>query len=214
MSGSLELHNVACERGGRRLFSGLSRSIHPGELLRVQGDNGAGKTSLLRMMCGLMEPAEGQLLWRGQPTGSLKEELGRELIYLGHAAALKDDLSALENLQVACTLSGQPTSEPAARRALTAAGLRDHERTPVRKLSQGQRKRSALARLALVHARPDLPPSMPLWVLDEPFNSLDSKATAWLVGLIKTQLQQGGLVVLTSHQTVALDEMPHQVLAL
>jgi heme exporter protein A len=81
-------------------------------------------------------------------------------------------------------------------------------------LSQGQRKRSALARLALGHAAPRKPPSMPLWVLDEPFNSLDSNATAWLVGLIKTQLQQGGLVVLTSHQTVTLDEMPHQVLAL
>lgn len=214
MSGSLELHNVACERGGRRLFSGLSRSIQPGQLLRVHGDNGAGKTSLLRMICGLMEPAEGELLWRGQQTSRLKEELGRELIYLGHAAALKDDLSPLENLQAACTLSGQPTPELAARRALIAAGLRGHELTPVRKLSQGQRKRSALARLALGHAATRKPPSMPLWVLDEPFNSLDSNATAWLVGLIKTQLQQGGLVVLTSHQTVALDEMPHQVLAL
>ncbi len=212
MSGGLNLRNVACERGGRRIFSGLSQSMRPGQLLRVQGDNGAGKTSLLRMICGLMEPTEGQLLWRGQPTWALKEELGRELIYLGHAAALKDELSPLENLLAACLLAGQPATEHEASRALVAAGLRGHERTSVRKLSQGQRKRSALARLALGQAATH--PLMPLWVLDEPFNSLDSSATAWLVGLIKTQLQQGGIVVLTSHQTVALDDTPHQVLAL
>lgn len=213
MSGGLDLQDAACERGGRRLFSALTQSIHPGELLRVQGDNGAGKTSLLRMICGLLEPTEGKVMWRGQPTIALKEELGRELIYLGHAAALKDELSPLENLQMACLLAGQPTTEPQATRALAAAGLRGHERTVVRKLSQGQRKRSALARLALASPNASLCRA-PLWVLDEPFNSLDSTATAWLVGLIKTQLHQGGLVVLTSHQTVALDDTPHQVLAL
>ncbi len=212
MSGRLDLRDLTCERGGRRLFGGLSRSVLPGQLLRVQGDNGAGKTSLLRMICGLMEPAQGQVLWRGQPTSTLQEELGRELIYLGHAAALKDDLSPLENLQAACTLAGQPATEKEASDALAAAGLRGHEHTPVRKLSQGQRKRSALARLALAQTSPGAP--MPLWVLDEPFNSLDSNATGWLVGLIKTQLEQAGVVVLTSHQTVALDDMPHQVLAL
>ena len=210
MSGGLDLQNVACERGGRRLFSGLTLSIQPGQLLRVQGNNGAGKTSLLRMICGLVEPIEGKLMWRGQPTWALKEELGRELIYLGHAAALKDELSPLENLQSACLLAAQSTTEPDAKRALAAAGLRGYEKTVVRKLSQGQRKRSALARLAL--GQPSS--NMPLWVLDEPFNSLDSAAADWLVSLIKTQLQQGGVVVLTSHQTVALDDTPHQVLAL
>jgi heme exporter protein A len=212
MSVGLDLRNVACERGGRRLFSGLTQSIHAGQLLRVQGDNGTGKTSLLRMICGLMEPIEGQLLWRGQKTSALREELGRELIYLGHAAALKDELSPLENLLTACLLAGQPATEHEANRALAAAGLRGHERTPSRKLSQGQRKRSALARLLL--AQTSSSTQMPLWVLDEPFNSLDATATAWLVGLIKTQLQQGGIVVLTSHQTVALDDTPHQVLTL
>lgn len=216
MSDGLDLQNVACERSGRRLFSAVTQSIGPGQLLRVQGNNGAGKTSLLRMICGLMEPTEGKLLWRGQQTNALKDELGRELIYLGHAAALKDDLSPLENLQVACTLSGQPTAERAARQALAQAGLRGHENTAVRKLSQGQRKRSALARLAMGHVSPSpqKSPSVSLWVLDEPFNSLDGTATSWLVGLIQTQLQQGGVVVLTSHQSVALDDMPHQVLAL
>lgn len=216
MSGELDLQNVACERGGRRLFRGVTQSISLGQLLRVQGDNGAGKTTLLRMICGLMEPTEGKLMWRGQRTTALKEELGRELIYLGHSAALKDDLSPLENLQAACLLAGQPITEQEARSALEAAGLRGYHNTLVRKLSQGQRKRSALARLALgqVGSHPQIPPNMALWVLDEPFNSLDSNAAAWLAGLIKTQLQQGGMVVLTSHQTVALDGTPHQVLAL
>ena len=216
MSGELDLQNVACERGGRRLFSGLTQSISLGELLRVQGHNGAGKTTLLRMICGLMEPIEGKVTWRGQRTTALKEELGRELIYLGHSAALKDDLSPLENLQTACLLAGQPIAEQEARSALAAAGLRGYEKTLVRKLSQGQRKRSALARLALgqLGSHPQMSPKMALWVLDEPFNSLDSAATAWLAGSIKTQLRQGGLVVLTSHQSVALDDTPHQVLAL
>lgn len=209
----LELKNVSCARGARTLFSGVICQLQPGQLLRVQGDNGAGKTTLLRMICGLMEPTEGKVLWRGQPTITLREELGHELVYLGHAAALKDELSPLENLQVTCLLAGHPTTEPQATRALAAAGLRSHERTVVRKLSQGQRKRSALARLALASPNASFC-RVPLWVLDEPFNSLDSTATAWLVGLIKTQLHQGGLVVLTSHQTVALDDTPHQVLAL
>jgi heme exporter protein A len=209
----LELNDVACVRATHTLFTGVTCQLWPGQLLRVQGDNGAGKTSLLRMICGLMEPTEGTVMWRGRSTIALKEELGRELIYLGHAAALKDELSPLENLQVACLLAGQPTTELEATRALAAAGLRGHERTAVRKLSQGQRKRSALARLAL--ASPNVSfCRVPLWVLDEPFNSLDSTATAWLVGLIKTQLHQEGLVVLTNHQTVALDDTPHQVLAL
>ena len=211
MSALLALTALACERGGRRLFSDVSLELGAGELLRVEGANGAGKTSLLRMLCGLMEPAAGQVLWRGQKVTSLREEFGRELIYLGHAAALKDELSPLENLQVACTLAAQPGTAQGARQALAAAGLRGLEHTPVRRLSQGQRKRSALARLALAQASGQ---GAALWILDEPFNALDDQAAAWLVGLVSKQLQQGGLVVLTSHQSVALNGTPQQVLAL
>ena len=154
MNYALDLQDVACERGGRRLFSGLTLGLRPGQLLRVDGANGAGKTSLLRLICGLLAPAQGQVLWRGQAVATLREELGRELIYLGHASALKDDLSPLENLQVASTMGGQAASLVEAQRALAAAGLQGDEHTPVRRLSQGQRKRSALARLALLSGSP------------------------------------------------------------
>ena len=204
MTATLELRALGCARGGRELFSGLSRSVAAGQLLRVTGANGSGKTSLLRMVCGLLAPAQGQVLWRGQAPGKQAEEFGRQLVYLGHAAALKDDLSALENLQIACLLGGLVVDMAQARAALREAGLSGRERVPARQLSQGQRRRVALARLVLAT-------DVPLWVLDEPFNALDTAATAWLCGLIAAQLARGGVVVLTSHQVVELDDLPGQV---
>ena len=211
MTLGLRVEKLACTRGSRQLFDNLSVEVRPGELLRVHGANGAGKTSLLRMLCGLMEPTEGQILWRGHKVTAQREAFGRELIYLGHAAALKDDLSPIENLQAASTLAGQTTSLQEARRALIDAGLRGHENTLVRRLSQGQRKRSALARLVLANSAPQL---TPLWVLDEPFNALDSMATAWLSSLMQDHLQRQGMVVLTSHQSVPLGNTPQKVLSL
>lgn len=196
----LELHGVACVRGGRTLFEQLDCRVAAGRLLRVRGVNGAGKTSLLRMVCGLLPAAEGQVLWRGEAIRDLAEQFGRELVYLGHAAALKDDLSALENLQAACLIGGVVVSREQAQQALTAAGLPGRWRAPARQLSQGQRRRVALARLVLSAAAP-------LWVLDEPFNALDTAASDWLSGLLQRHLAQGGVVVLTSHQDVALDAL-------
>lgn len=207
MSAGLALDRVACVRGGRTLFSGLDVQLGAGQLLRVAGANGAGKTSLLRLMCGLLLPTEGEVRWRGQSLAAQRERWGRDLVYLGHAAALKDDLSPLDNLQTACTLGGHDVTRAEARQALGDAGLRGFERTPVRHLSQGQRRRCGLARLVLARAAP-------LWVLDEPFNALDTAATAWLEGLVRAQLRRGGSVVLTSHQGVALDDVAHQELAL
>ncbi|MBA4211515.1 MAG: heme ABC transporter ATP-binding protein CcmA [Polaromonas sp.] len=207
MSDALVFNQVSCVRGGRTLFSGLNLHLAGGQLLRVAGANGAGKTSLLRLICGLLSPTEGQVLWRGQPLAVQREQWGRDLVYLGHAAALKDDLSPLDNLLSACTLGGQTARRASALQALTDAGLRGFERTPARRLSQGQRRRCGLARLVLAR-------SSPLWVLDEPFNALDTAATAWLEGLVRAQLLRGGSVVLTSHQGVALDDTPHQVLSL
>lgn len=195
----LELNAIECVRAGRKLFSGLSTTLPAGRLMYVQGANGAGKSSLLRLLCGLLAPAAGEVRWQGQPIASVREEFGRQLIYLGHAAALKDDLTAIENLLNASLLSGWSVSRRDAKAALAQAGLGGRERTPARALSQGQRRRISLARLAL-------PTPQRLWVLDEPFNALDTAASAWLSGLMETQLARGGCVVLTSHQGVALTD--------
>ena len=208
MTALLELQNLGCTRGDRQLFSGLSARLSPSQWLRVQGNNGAGKTSLLRMVCGLMLPAHGTVLWRSEPIARLREEFSRELLYLGHAAALKNDLTAIENLQTAGALSGRTPSTDEAAAALEAAGLGAQLDLPARVLSQGQRRRVALSRLAL-------PAAAALWVLDEPFNALDTPACTWLTGLLNRHLKRGGLAVLTSHQSVALDaSLPPLVLAL
>lgn len=207
MSPGIQLRDLTCVRGNRALFANLSLQVDPGELLRVHGANGAGKTSLLRMLCGLLLPTHGQVLWRGLPLSSQREDFGRELVYLGHAAALKNELSPLENLLDACALGGRTPGVPAALAALKGAGLRGYEHTEVRRLSQGQRRRSALARLTLSQ-------NAPLWVLDEPFNALDTAATAWLAGQIGAHLSNAGIVVLTSHQDIPVNAANEKTLAL
>lgn len=193
----LVLDSVTCSRGGRTLFDRLDLQLAPGQWLQVRGANGAGKTSLLRLISGLLPPSAGEVRWRGEPVASQRDRWCRERLYLGHEAALKDDLDPLENLQVASLLAGWPASRAQARAALADAGLRGCERTPVRRLSQGQRRRCGLARLLLSR-------SAPLWVLDEPFNALDAVACAWLAERLQDHLQRGGLLVLTSHQSVPL----------
>jgi len=201
----LELHSLACVRGGRSLYKDVSLNVADSQLLRVTGKNGAGKTSLLRTLCGLMAPAAGQVRWNGVDVQRLRDEFNRQLIYVGHAAALKDELSASENLVAAAQLSGHAVSAEVAKAALAQAGLSGRERVLARNLSQGQRRRVALARLAVNNFAK-------LWILDEPFNALDTSATEWLLGLINNHLARGGMVVLTSHQTVALPESNLQVM--
>lgn len=191
----LEAVGLDCERSGRTLFRGLSFTVGPGELLRVAGPNGSGKTSLVRILCGLLAPAQGEVRWRGTPIRRLAEEYSRELVYIGHAAALKDDLTAFENLDIACRLAGVAAGREALAGALGAFVV---PALPVRKLSQGQRRRAALARL-LVSGR------VPLWLLDEPFAALDAAAASYAEEVIGRHLQAGGSVVYTTHQPAALD---------
>jgi len=186
----LQVSDLACSRGERRLFAGVDFSLAAGEWLHVQGENGSGKTSLMRLLVGLSPADAGQIHWRGEPTPSA--DFRRELIYLGHQAAVKEDLTPLENLRLAAPLDGIALDERTAMAALVRLGLRGREDLPVRVLSAGQKRRVLLARLL---TRPAL-----LWVLDEAFNALDAPAVKLLGELIAEHLSAGGIAVLTSHQ--------------
>jgi len=199
----LEAKDLECERGGRRLFRGLSFSVQAGALVRLAGENGSGKTSLLRILCGLLMPDAGEVRWRGERIGALKEEYSRELVHIGHAAAVKDDLTAEENLAAALTLSATAFDEHHLRDALERMGVPAGR--AVRRMSQGQRRRAALARLFLSNAKP-------LWLLDEPFAALDLAAVRAVEALIRAHAAAGGSVVFTTHQDGALT--PGQVIEL
>ena len=188
---SLRLLDVACRRGDRLLFAGLDETLAAGELLWLRGGNGRGKTSLLRLVAGLSAPERGQILWGDAPARG-NARFAAELVYIAHTNALKDDLTAAESLAFLARVHGRDASAPAIRAALARLGLAGRERTPTRSLSQGLRRRVALARLALETA-----PS--LWVLDEPFDALDVAGTAVLHALLAAHRARGGSVLLTSH---------------
>lgn len=188
----LEINNLACTRGDHLLFSGLSFSLSDGELMQVQGENGKGKTSLLRMLCGFIMPSEGEICWRGENIRDLDEDYYAEMIYLGHHNAIKDELNALENLRISAGLAGCAVSDKEAVAALRHMGLRGRETLPVKVLSQGQRRRVALARLLVGNAH--------LWILDEPLTALDVGAVGLMQELIGAHLKKNGMVIFTTHQ--------------
>jgi heme exporter protein A len=192
----LEVANLECIRGDRRLFTGLSFELAAGELLHLHGHNGSGKTTLLRTICGLITPTDGEVRWRDENVRKLRDDFARELVYIGHKNAIKADLTGTENLRIACQLDGMAVSVKQAWEALEKMGLRGHEDLPVRVLSQGQKKRVALARLLLNKS--------PLWILDEPFTALDKAAVAFLQTVIQDHVADGGMTILTTHQEVAL----------
>ena len=187
---------LSCERGGRPLFAPQSFTLSPGQAMQIEGDNGSGKTSLLRMVCGLAPTASGEVRWDGQAISEVRHAFSRDLLYLGHSLGLKDELSAVENLRVASVLAGHPVGHEQALQALQAQGLGSRSHLPLRVLSQGQKRRVALARLQLSKAR--------LWVLDEPFVALDTLAVHALQQVLRQHLQQDGLLLFTSHQAVDL----------
>jgi heme exporter protein A len=194
----LEAIELEATRGETTLFRGLGFSLAPGALLRVTGANGSGKTSLLRALCGLLLPAAGEVRWKGENIRRLREEYWKHLAYVGHANALKDDLTAGENLAVAGALAGAAVPSSRARAALEAFGLGERLHLPVRALSQGQRRRAALARLALCE-------TLPLWILDEPFAALDAAAVQQVQSLVGAHLARGGMAVLTTHQEARIE---------
>lgn len=202
----LEVSNLACSRGDHRLFSGLSFSLHPGQIMQVQGENGSGKTSLLRTLCGFMMPDEGDIVWNGGNIRELEEEYYADMLYLGHLNAIKDELSALENLRISTGLAGAELDEKDAIIALRRLGLKGRELLPTKVLSQGQRRRVALARLLVSDAK--------LWVLDEPLAALDVAAVALIQEVIAEHLARQGMVIFTTHQPLLVEGMEMRSLKL
>jgi heme exporter protein A len=192
----LEARQLSCIRGDRPLFTNLSLQVASGEALHIRGENGVGKTSLLRLLVGLSKPESGEVLWDRKSISKVSQGFHEDLLFMGHRDALKEELSALENLQMYASLDGISLTLENALSALKRFGLRGRENLPVHCLSAGQKRRVLMARMLTRQAI--------LWVLDEPFNALDVNAIVDLESLMSEHLSNGGLLVLTSHQAVNL----------
>jgi heme exporter protein A len=187
------------------LFEGLDIALAPGSLTWLRGANGSGKTSLMRILAGLSTPVAGEVLLNGQPLRKAPPLARQSVAYIGHANALKDDLSLHESVAFLARLAGMDRPEERAAAALDTLGLANRRKALVRTLSQGQRRRGALARLAL-----DEQPRT--WILDEPYDALDADSIQRLSTLIGAQAARGGAVLLTSHQPVALPGLREHLL--
>ncbi|HGX94120.1 MAG TPA: cytochrome c biogenesis heme-transporting ATPase CcmA [Candidatus Tenderia sp.] len=199
----LSVVDLECMRGDRRLFSGLSYEVALGSLLHVHGPNGSGKTTMLRALAGLVLPEDGEIRWNGENIRRVRDEYFRDMIYFGHHYGLKFELSGFENLKIFSRLSGFQISEVEIEQAMKRMGLARCVELPVKVLSQGQKRRVALARLLLQPAR--------LWILDEPFTALDVGAVELLQKLIQEHVAGGGMAILTTHQEVDIpaDRIQH-----
>ncbi len=187
----LEAKNLSCVRDERTLFDGLSFSVSSGDIIQVEGPNGAGKTSLLRILAGLAQPDHGEVLWQGENTRQGRDRYHQDLLFLGHQPGIKSMLTPFENLRFYQAVGQQPDRQ-AIWQALEQVGLIGYEDVPVAQLSAGQQRRVALARLWLSDS--------PLWILDEPLTAIDKQGVAELIALFERHAQQGGMVLLTTHQ--------------
>lgn len=202
---SLEIINLTCERNERRLFAELSIHLFAGEVLQIEGKNGCGKTSLLRILCGLSLATDGEVRWNGARIDKCREDYFSQLNYIGHQHGLKVQLTASENLRLAVRLHQSP-SDQTINEALQHVGLSGFENVLTQHLSAGQQRRVALARLLLKNTQ--------LWILDEPFSALDSQGRSIVEAMLVEHAQKGGMAVVTSHQPIKLATIPTKQLML
>jgi heme exporter protein A len=192
----LSVEGVHVWRGDRHVLKGVSVDLGARELLHVSGPNGTGKTTLLRVVCGLLRPEQGAVSWLGKSIASVRAEYQAALAYASHEPALKGDLTALENLRFAVGLKRR-VSAADLRAGLERTGVAACADLPARVLSAGQRRRVAMARVLAMSA--------PLWLLDEPFTNLDDAGAGLVSGLLQDHVQQGGLALVVAHHDLKLD---------
>ena len=193
----LQVNNLSCVREDRTLFEHLSFAVRSGDLMQIEGPNGVGKTSLLRLLTGLSQPFTGEVCWNGENIRHCRDEYHASLLYLGHQPGVKATLTPLENLSFYQKLHGTAEASVDLWQVLAQVGLAGFEDYPAGQLSAGQQRRVALARLWLSE-RPAL------WILDEPFTAIDKQGVRVLERLFLTHADRGGMVVLTTHQDLTL----------
>lgn len=192
----LEVRGMHCERGQRVLIDALDFDVPAGSVLTVVGPNGSGKTTLLRALAGLTQARVRRVAWRRVPIALRSAAWRAQLAYVGHQPGHKDELTAAENLELACVLQGGP-AEPADRsRVLDEMGLAARSQLQVKRLSQGQKQRLALARLALSQRS--------LWLLDEPAAALDVQARDLLATIVARHIARGGTALIATHDPIDL----------
>ncbi|MEM7290886.1 MAG: cytochrome c biogenesis heme-transporting ATPase CcmA [Pseudomonadota bacterium] len=190
-----QARSLYCERDDRVLFEALNFELREGQVVQVKGNNGTGKTTLLRMLCGLNDSYEGEIEWYGRPIKHQREEFASALLYIGHRAGVSKVLTPLENLRWSCGIQ-RTVSDEQIMHALRAVGLRGFEESQCYTLSAGQQQRVSLARLLICQSK--------LWVLDEPFTTLDVDGVALLEQLIVAHAEAGGSVLVTTHHPLAI----------
>ncbi len=195
-SALLETRDLSCIRNDRQLFENLAIALEPGRMLVVEGPNGCGKTSLLRILTGLRMPDTGEVLWRGESIDRQAGDYYEQVNYVGHHDGVKNELSCVENLRLARAMGIPSTTD--LDDILEQVNLYDYAEFDVASLSAGQKRRLALSRLLATESL--------LWILDEPFTSLDKDSMQLFGGHFERHLQQGGIIVMTSHHDISLPQ--------
>lgn len=192
----LETRALECVRDDRLLFSDLSIQLAAGEVLQIEGSNGSGKTSLLRILCGLRRADDGEVLWQGEVVSAVREDYYANMIYIGHLPCLKGDLTTLENIRSLLDTRSQSASNNEIEQALAKVGLAGFDDVDAKALSSGQRRRILLAFLILAKAK--------LWILDEPLTALDVQGVALVESMLMEHREAGGSTIFTTHHGMQL----------